>query len=153
MFSKVCCNKEIVNSKTKLNLAGLVLGVLVSVVLIGCGGSSSSESGESESGESESVEVSESDATPISIGVDLTDNAFTLTDSTVKVGQEVTFNLVNSGAAIHNMIFEGMEFKSEIMINPGATSSFQATFVEPGVYRYVCSFHMPNMVGEITVES
>ena len=102
--------------------------------------------------EAASDDATEVDAASKVVQVAMTDNVFTLSESTAKVGQEIEFVVVNNGAAVHNMVFDGTEFASESMINPGDTSSFKATFTEAGVYKFICVFHMPAMVGEITVE-
>lgn len=127
-------------------ITGLAVGLMFLVVLTACGGSSGS------GGASEDSNESAPDTAPIVVDVEMTDNAFVPSAITVAVGQQVEFALKNSGAAIHDMRIENTEFKSEVVINPGATSSFSALFTEAGVYTFVCDYHLPSMVGTITVE-
>lgn len=124
-------------------ITGLAVGLLLVVVLAACGGSSDVGEGSDES---------DTDTTPIVVDVEMADNVFIPTAITVAVGQQVEFALKNSGAAIHDMRIENTEFKSEAVINPGTTSSFTALFTEDGVYTFVCDYHLPGMVGTITVE-
>jgi plastocyanin len=125
---------------------GCAIGIALIVTLAACGGGGSTDT------EAASDDATEVDAASKVIQVAMTDNVFTLSESTAKVGQEIEFVVVNNGAAVHNMVFDGTEFASASMINPGDTSSFKATFTEAGVYKFICVFHMPAMVGEITVE-
>ena len=124
-------------------ITGLTVGVTFVVIMAACGGSSSV---------GEVPEESDTDTTPIVLDVEMADNVFNPSDFTVSVGQQVEFVVNNTGAAIHNMRIKDTEFKSEAVINPGAASSFTAKFTEAGVYTFVCDFHLPGMVGKITVE-
>ena len=135
-----------------ISLAGLLhhrnriaVGLLFGLLLTACGGSSSV--GEVPE-ESTPVDV---DAAMV-VDVEMTDNKFAPAAMTFSVGQQVEFVVNNAGAAIHDMRIENTEFKSEPVINPGATSSFSAKFTAAGVYTFVCDYHLPGMVGKITVE-
>ncbi|TSA02615.1 MAG: hypothetical protein D4R77_12420 [Planctomycetaceae bacterium] len=128
-------------------VVGCAIGIALIVTLTACGGGGGSTDAEVASDDATAVD----DASKV-IQVVMTDNVFTLSESTAKVGQEIEFDVVNNGAAVHNMIFDGTEFASESMINPAATSTFKATFTEAGVYKFICVFHTPAMTGEITVE-
>ena len=90
------------------------------------------------------------------VEVQLTDNVYVPKDLTVPAGAKVKFHLNNTGTAIHNMHIlseagEGKDFTSELMVNPGKTSEFEATFTKKGTYKFQCDFHVPDMVGTITV--
>ncbi len=125
----------------------LTLSIFAAALLVSCGGSSDSDSDDASG-------TNGGDDQPSSVAIDvaMTDNLFEPTAVKAKVGQEIVFTAINQGAAVHNMIIEGTDFKSEAMVNPGTSSTFNAVFTAPGVYRYVCAFHMPGMTGEITVE-
>lgn len=124
-------------------ITGLAVGLVFAVVLAACGG------GGSTNGDSGKPVLN---TDPIVVDVEMADNVFIPVAITVAVGQQVEFALTNTGAAIHNMRIADTEFKSEAVINPGATSSFTAKFTKAGSYTYVCDYHVPGMVGTITVE-
>lgn len=91
------------------------------------------------------------------IEVDLTDNKFTPAEITVPVGAEIEFKVVNKGTAIHNMHIlskdgEGQDYSSEMIMNPGDESEFKVTFTKTGTYDFQCDYHLPDMVGKITVQ-
>lgn len=86
----------------------------------------------------------------------LKDNFFEPKDFNVPVGVEVTIDTKNVGQAIHNMHVlsqakEGKDFTSDAMVNPGKESKFKVKFSKTGVYDYQCDYHVPDMVGKITV--
>lgn len=95
-------------------------------------------------------------ATGTKVQIVMTDNVFATKDLKVPAGTPITFEAKNTGAAIHNVHIlsqegEGKDFSSELMVNPGKTSTFQATFTKKGTYKFQCDFHVPDMVGTITV--
>ncbi len=81
---------------------------------------------------------------------------------TVPAGEEITINLTNDGAAIHNMRFGGedKEYNNEddAVSDPALVTAGQTaitTFTAPseaGTYVYQCDFHPTDMLGEIEVE-
>lgn len=90
------------------------------------------------------------------VTISMQDNFFEPKDITVKQGT-VTFEVTNDGAAIHNMHIlssevEGEDFMSETTIVGGASDTFTATFTKSGEIKFQCDFHLPDMVGTITVE-
>lgn len=106
---------------------------------------STKNSGSSSSGKSETVTVS------------MKDNFFEPKDLTVEAGDTITFIAKNEGQALHNMMIqsaaaEGKDFMSDAMVNPGAESKFTATFKKKGTIKFQCAYHMPDMVGTITVK-
>ena len=90
------------------------------------------------------------------VAITLKDNVFEPKDITVEKGA-VTFEVKNAGAAIHNMHIvsnatEGKDFSSKPVIEGGATDKFTATFTKNGTVKFQCDFHLPDMVGTITVK-
>ncbi|HEY8491496.1 MAG TPA: cupredoxin domain-containing protein, partial [Dehalococcoidia bacterium] len=84
------------------------------------------------------------------------DSTFEPAQVTVPQGKTVTLVLKNEGAAVHNLRLEtkeaaGKDFASDPMVNPGASSEIQVKIDRPGTYRFVCDYHLPGMVGELTV--
>jgi len=80
----------------------------------------------------------------------------------IAVGDTVTLNLTNDGAAIHNMRTAGVdgEYQNDddhvsdpLAINGnGGTGTIEITFGQAGTYQYRCDFHPTDMRGEITVQ-
>lgn len=88
--------------------------------------------------------------------IEMHDNVFPNKDIKVTAGQAITIEAKNTGAAVHNLHIlsqsgEGKDFTSDTMINPGKSSTFQAKFTKKGTYKFQCDFHVPDMVGTITV--
>jgi plastocyanin len=98
----------------------------------------------------------------VEFDVSMEDNFFEPAEFPVDAGSEVTFNLTNNGAALHNMRVAGAdnEFNTdddavseEEIVTAGDTATLRWTAAdEPGVYDFQCDFHVPDMVGTITVE-
>lgn len=91
------------------------------------------------------------------IEVDLKDNLFEPANITVPANATVTIVAKNVGAAIHNMhvlsmATEGHDFTSDAIIAAGTESRFEVTFTKPGTIQFQCDFHVPGMVGTITVQ-
>lgn len=91
------------------------------------------------------------------VNIKLEDNKFNPKDIKVKAGTTYTIALDNTGTAVHNMHIlsaaaEGKDFASDLMINPKAQSKFQVTFKKKGTLKFQCDFHVPDMVGTITVQ-
>jgi plastocyanin len=80
----------------------------------------------------------------------------------VPAGEEITVNLTNDGAAIHNMRFAGDDNKydngDDAVSEPALVSATQTatlTFTAPeekGSYDYRCDYHPTDMLGEIEVQ-
>jgi plastocyanin len=64
----------------------------------------------------------------------------------VAIGQTVAW--INEDHADHNIVDDRGLLSSPTL---GWSASYSYTFVETGIYRYICAFH-PGMVGEILVE-
>lgn len=95
------------------------------------------------------------DAGPIAIS--LVDNLFEPSEITVPVNTEVEITVENKGAAVHNMHVlsmaqEGKDFTSELIVSPGASSTFAVKFTKTGTYDFQCDYHLPDMSGTITVQ-
>lgn len=91
------------------------------------------------------------------IEVVMTDNIFTPKEIKVPVNTTIKFKAVNSGTAIHNMHIlskdaEGKDFASDLIVNAGADSEFEAKFTKKGVIDFQCDYHLPEMAGKIVVE-
>lgn len=92
---------------------------------------------------------------PITIA--LKDNFFEPKEITIPVNTEVEITVNNEGTAVHNMHVlskdqEGQDFTSDAIVTPGASSTFEVKFTKTGEYDFQCDYHLPDMVGVITVE-
>jgi plastocyanin len=93
---------------------------------------------------------------PVTVEVELKDNFFEPTEITVDRGQQVNFTVKNEGQAIHNMhilssVAEGKDYASNPTVQPSESSQFSATFTKAGTLKFQCDYHLPDMVGNITV--
>lgn len=100
---------------------------------------------------------SDAGSSSTSLKISLKDNIFDPKDLKVPAGKTITFNLTNDGTAIHNMHIlsqstEGKDFQSELTVMAGKSSKFEAKFNKKGLIKFQCDFHVPDMVGTITVE-
>ncbi|MDO9445820.1 MAG: cupredoxin domain-containing protein [Dehalococcoidia bacterium] len=91
------------------------------------------------------------------IEIIMTDNVFTPANLTIPVNTTVKITIKNEGSAIHNMHIlssetEGKDFASNPLVNPGEDDEFEVTFTKTGVVNFQCDFHLPDMVGTITVQ-
>lgn len=129
-------------------------GLLASAVLLAAC-SSGGDAKEDGNGGSE-TKASSNSGTGQTVVITLKDNFFEPKEITVEEGT-VTFEVKNAGAAIHNMHIistaaEGKDFSSKPIIEAGATDKFTATFTKKGTIKFQCDFHLPDMVGTITVK-
>lgn len=77
----------------------------------------------------------------------MTDNVFDPVDVSVASGAEL--EMVNAGAALHNVTIEGTDFDKDV--NAGETET-EAIEVPAGEYRMFCEYHESlGMEGTITV--
>jgi plastocyanin len=86
------------------------------------------------------------------ITISMKDNVFEPKDVTIPAGETVTITVKNEGTAIHNMSILETDFKSDAIVNAGAESTFEVEFDDAGEYKFQCDYHVPDMVGTITVE-
>jgi uncharacterized cupredoxin-like copper-binding protein len=82
--------------------------------------------GEEGGGETASTEVT----------VDMVDIAFAPTEFSIPAGVEVTINLTNSGAAVHDFTIEALGIHE--VLDPGGETSFTLT-ADAGDFDYVCT--------------
>lgn len=101
------------------------------------------------------------DVEPGVIKIKLRDNSFDPNAITVKVGEEVTFQLTNVGKLVHNMRiapangnFEGSQsvVSTPEFIGASKTGTLKWTPAAAGTYRFRCDIHPIEQVGVITVE-
>jgi plastocyanin len=107
--------------------------------------SDNGDNGDNGGGETKEIEVA------------MTDNVFTPKEIKVPVNTTIKFTAANNGTAIHNMHIlskasEGKDFSSELLVNPGKHSEFEAKFTKKGVVDFQCDYHLPEMAGKIVVE-
>ncbi len=131
--------------------AMVAAGVMASVLLLGaCSGESN---GSQQAGTKPAAQPASQAQT---VSVTMKDNAFEPKEITVEKGA-VTFEIKNAGAAIHNMHIvsttaEGKDFSSKPVVEAGQSDKFTATFTKSGTIKFQCDFHLPDMVGTITVK-
>ena len=82
------------------------------------------------------------------VTVELTNLQFAPKGIKIRPGTRVTW--VNKDAALHNVRQIESVFLSQDQMPKGDTFNF--TFDTPGVYRYQCTLHHPNMNGVVIVE-
>lgn len=93
----------------------------------------------------------------VEVKVSMKDNFFEPKEISVNAGDTIEFEAKNDGIAIHNMMIqssaaEGKDFSSAAAVNPGDESKFTVTFTKPGTHKFICAYHLPDMVGTITVK-
>ncbi len=96
------------------------------------------------------------------IAVSMGDNFFDPKEISVAAGADVTIDITNGGAAIHNMRIAGPDDQyntdddavSDPMLVPGgSTATLEWTAPDsPGDIKFQCDFHPTDMTGTITVE-
>jgi len=101
-------------------------------------------------------------AEPVTFDIFQGDNFFEPKEFTVELGQTVTFNITNDGAAIHSMRIAGPdgEYNTDDdavsdpeMVNPGETAVLSWIAPdEPATIDFRCDFHLGEQTGTITVQ-
>lgn len=144
----------------------LVAGAAVLAVgLVSCGGGGDDDTGDdgppansvatnttSASGSTATKPPADDDDDAEEIEVSMKDNFFEPKNITVGVGETVTIVAKNDGLAVHNMVVLGTQFKSDQLVMAGDESSFDVKFEKAGEYKFQCDYHVPDMVGTITVK-
>ncbi len=82
--------------------------------------------------------------------VDLGDDYYAPAEITVPVGTTVSWQIA-TGENNHDVASADGLFRSNSPMNRGV-DVFTYTFTQPGEYRYVCTFHLPGMVGKVVVK-
>ncbi len=150
-----------------------IAGVLAIVTIALAGGTTWALIEEDEPGAEEHTddELADGDASGGTLII-LGDNFFEYDDTknpdiSVALGQEVTFDLENRGAAIHNLQVNGTDDTytvvtcepdnaSRFCSDPGVirgsgTATLTVQFDEPGTYNFRCDFHPTEMTGTLVV--
>ena len=82
--------------------------------------------------------------------VEMGDDFYAPQELTVVVGATVTWQ-ITGGENNHDVASSDGLFRSNYPMNRGV-DVFTYTFTQPGEYRYVCTFHLPGMVGKVVVK-
>lgn len=91
------------------------------------------------------------------ITIQMKDNLFDPKSITIPVNTEVEITVDNLGTAVHNMRIlskddDGKDFTSELLVNPGKSSTFTVKLSKAKTYDFQCDYHLPDMAGTITVQ-
>ncbi len=158
----------LVNGRLHLVALTAIAALTLPLVAIACGGGDDEEDNGGASTPAASADNGDGDQTTFALSMgEAGGNYFELDGEknptlTVPAGEEVTANLMNDGAAIHNMRFGGEDKEyntsDDVVSDPALVTAGQAatlTFTAPGeagTYAYQCDFHPTDMLGEIEVE-
>lgn len=132
------------------------IAVAAALALAACGGGGDDDSNDGNGGNGGNGNGADNgpsvpaDATEFVIV--MKDNVFEPAEFSIAKGQTVTFVAKNEGTAIHNMSILETNMKSDAIVQPGTESSFEVRFDEAGEFDFQCDYHLPDMVGEITVK-
>lgn len=107
------------------------------------------------------VATPEPDTGPVTVqatwDVIATDNKFNTTGIGVPANQQVTVNLRNNGAALHNWAVQGVNNAagqniSTQLLPGGQSETLRFTVATPGTYNYLCTVHPTEMRGRFVVQ-
>ena len=126
--------------------AGIVGLLVITLLIVGCGGSSATTIPETGSGSTTAGSPTTSGGQDATIQVVMTNRTFDPVTVSIEVGDTVTWT--NQDAPKHDVVAENGEFKSSLF-DTGGTYSY--TFTEAGTYPYHCSIH-PGMIGTVIVQ-
>lgn len=130
-------------------LIGATLFAALALAACGGGGDSDGDDGNG-GGNGDDDTTIPSDATEFVVS--LQDNIFVPAEFSIKKGQTVTIIAKNEGTAIHNMVVNNTNMKSDAIVQPGTESRFEIRFDNTGTFDFQCDYHLPDMVGTITVK-
>jgi plastocyanin len=149
-------------------LALTILGIVALLAAAACGGDDDEDDGGDDATDAPAATTEAADDDDDGGGgaetfdIVMTDNLFDPAELTVGAGSDVTFNITNDGAAIHNMRVLGEDGEANTdddavsdpdLVSAGDSATLEWTAPDaPGVYDFVCDFHLPDMSGTITVE-
>lgn len=134
-----------------LRFAFVGVALFATLALAACGGGGDDdENGGNDNGNGNGIPSIPADATEFVVSMQ--DNLFEPAEFSVAKGQTVTIVAKNEGTAIHNMVVKDTNMKSDTMVQPGAESRFEIRFDNAGTFDFQCDFHLPDMVGTITVK-
>ncbi len=136
---------------------GVALLVLGGAVACGGGGDDKAPTAEIEVKTPDSGGSSGGGTATETLKVSMKDNIFDPKTLTVPAGKSVEIEVKNDGAAIHNLHIlseakEGKDFSSAATVAPGASNKFTIKLTKTGTYVFQCDYHVPDMVGTITVQ-
>lgn len=139
--------------KVKLLRSALIGATLFSALALaacGGGGDSDGDNGDGGGNGDDDTTTIPSDATEFVVS--LQDNMFVPAEFSIAKGQTVTIVAKNEGTAIHNMVVNNTNMKSDAIVQPGTESRFEIRFDNTGTFDFQCDYHLPDMVGKITVK-
>ncbi len=135
--------------RTILKLSALLPLVLAVALLGACGGDD--DDGGATAPTATTAPNGNGNVVGDELDVIMHDNYFEPAEFTIAVGQTVSITAINEGIAVHNMAVLNTDFKSDAIVTPGGESTFEVRFDTPGTYPFQCDYHLPDMVGTITV--
>ncbi len=147
----------------KLLLLSALLILSIALLAAACSGGGDGDGGGGETPAADETSADGADnAGPVTFDVSMGDNFFEADTFTVSPGQQVTFNLVNDGQAIHNMRVDGGDGEydtgDDTVSDPDLFQAGDAGALvwtapdEAGEIIFRCDFHPLDMVGTISVE-
>jgi plastocyanin len=144
------------------NALFVVTALLVAVLAAGCGGRGAEQPQQpaaQQPAPAASPAAPGAPAAPAGEGTEIKivgkDNLYEPATVTIQAGKEYTFDFVNEGTTVHNLIIQakdavGTDFASDIAVNGGQDSKFKVKIDKEGTYKMTCTYH-PEMVGEVKV--
>lgn len=127
--------------------------LFAALALAACGGGGDSDSnGDNGNGGGNGDDDTTIPADATEFVISMQDNFFEPAEFSIKAGQTVTFIAKNEGTAIHNMVVNDTSMKSDAIVQPGTESRFEVRFDNKGEFDFQCDYHLPDMVGKITVK-
>ena len=82
------------------------------------------------------------------IPLEAKDNDFVPKEISAAAG-DITIVMKNTGVAPHT--FTNADLGVDVNADPGQTANVEIKGAKPGTYTFICKYHQPQMVGELTV--